>query len=60
MKLCSFQVDLRIGDNLTEEQQERLLDAVDALNLPQRLRGCVRASLDRVIEPNQVKVTVQQ
>lgn len=60
MKLCSFQVDLRLLEELSEWEQDQLLEAVDALNLPHRLRLCVRATLDRCIDNHCVKVTVEE
>ena len=59
MKLCSYKVDVQIPDQLTEEEQVRLLEAVDALNLPLRLRRCVRATLDHFVAPRTFGVTVE-
>jgi hypothetical protein len=58
MKLCSFLVDLRIPDDLSEQEQDQLLEAVDELKLPYRLRRCVRATLDHYLERHPLKVTV--
>jgi hypothetical protein len=60
MKLCSFQVDLRLVDELSEREQDRLLEAVDELRLPYRLRRCVRATLDRFLDDHPLEVTVQE
>lgn len=59
MKLCSFQVDLSIPDDLSETEQDRLLDTVDTLRLPYRLRRCVSATLDHFLDRHRLKVTVQ-
>jgi len=58
MKLCSFQVDMRIPDDLSEKEQDALLEAVDALNLPLRLRRCLGATLAHFITQHEIKVTV--
>ena len=60
MKLCSFQVDLRVPDDLSEEEQDRLLDAVDALRLPYRLRRCVSATLDHFLDRHRLTVRVEE
>jgi hypothetical protein len=59
MKLCSYQVDLCVADELDEMEQDRLLAAVDALNLPSRLRRCVRATLDHFLAGHGIVVTVE-
>jgi hypothetical protein len=59
MKLCSFLVDLRIPEDLTEQEQDRLLELVDSLNLPFRLRRCVHATLDRFVDSRRLKVKVE-
>ncbi len=60
MKLCSFQVDLRIPDDLDETEQDRLLEDVDAVNLPLRLQRCVRATLAPILAGRRVKVVVEK
>jgi hypothetical protein len=60
MKLCSFLIDLRIPDDLSDAEQDRLLDLVDGLRLPYRLRCCVVATLERFVNRRQgLKVTVK-
>jgi hypothetical protein len=62
MRLCSFLVDVRIPDDLTEQEQDRLLEIIDDLNLPYRLRRCVRATLDHFLDRpkrEHLKVTVE-
>jgi hypothetical protein len=60
MRLCTFQVKLRVPDDLTEYEQDELLDAVDALNLPHRLRRCVRTTLDHFLPEDHVEVSVEE
>jgi hypothetical protein len=59
MKLCSFQIELRIPDDLDEDQQTQLLAAVDALNLPARVRRSLRNTLDQFLAAHGIVITVK-
>jgi hypothetical protein len=59
MKLCSSQVDLCVPDDLSEAEQDRLLETIDALRLPYRLRRCVTATLDQSLDRHRLTVRVE-
>ncbi len=49
MRLCDFLVRIEIPDDFTLQKQDRALDAVDALELPQLIETLVRAKLRETI-----------
>jgi hypothetical protein len=45
MRLCNFTVKIDIPDDFTIQKQDRALDAVDELHLPQLIEALVRERL---------------
>ena len=45
MRLCNFLIKIEIPDDFTLQKQDRALDAIDTLELPQLIEAIVRAKL---------------